>query len=103
VNWRGVVPAATEHRGEGEGGFATRKWGSRVLSPTERARPCFSLVRSPRAHPGGPEMAWALWMDEGPNPGGNEEPGARLGRFFTVRIKKKVLSGASSSLWLKML
>jgi hypothetical protein len=66
---------------EGGGGFAMRKWGSRVLSPTERARPCFSIVRSPRAHPGGAEMVWALRMDEGPNPGGNEEPGARLGRF----------------------
>jgi hypothetical protein len=28
----------------GEGGFATRKWDSRVLSPIERACPRFSLV-----------------------------------------------------------
>jgi hypothetical protein len=35
----------------GEGGFATRKWGSHVLSPTERARPRFSLVRSPKSAP----------------------------------------------------
>jgi hypothetical protein len=28
----------------GEGGFATRKWGSRVLSLIERACPRFSLV-----------------------------------------------------------
>jgi hypothetical protein len=34
-------------RGEGEGGFAMRKWGSRVLSLTERSRPRFSLVWSP--------------------------------------------------------
>jgi hypothetical protein len=40
-------------RGEEEGAFATKKWGSRVLSLTERARPRFSLARSPRAHPGG--------------------------------------------------
>jgi hypothetical protein len=30
---------------------------------------------------GGPGMAWARRMDEGPNPGENEEPGARLGHF----------------------
>jgi hypothetical protein len=71
ADWRGVVPAATEQRGEGEVGF----------SLTERARLRFSLVRSPRAHPGGPGMVWALRMDEGLNPGGNEEPGARLGRI----------------------
>jgi hypothetical protein len=42
---------------------------------------CISFVRSPRARPGRPGMAWARRMDEGPNPGENEEPGARLGRF----------------------
>jgi hypothetical protein len=47
----------------GEGGFATRKWGSRVLLPTERARPHFSLVRSPQAHPEGLGMTWALRMN----------------------------------------
>jgi hypothetical protein len=55
--------------------------GMRVLSSTEQAPPRFSLVRSPQAHPGGPGMAWALRMDECPNPGENEEPRARLGRI----------------------
>jgi hypothetical protein len=53
---RGGASGDKATRGEGEGGFAMRKWGSRVLSPTERARPRFSLVQSPRAHPGGPGM-----------------------------------------------
>jgi hypothetical protein len=66
---------------EGEGGFTTRKWGSRVLSLTERACPFFSLVRSPRAHPGGPGMAWALRMDERPNPGENKKPRVWLSRI----------------------
>jgi hypothetical protein len=59
----GVGDRAT--RGGG-GGFATRKWGSLVLSSTERARPCFSLVRSPRAHPGGGGRGWpglSGWMN----------------------------------------
>jgi hypothetical protein len=60
---RGGADSDRATRGEGDGGFATRKWGSRVLSLTERARPRFSLVRSPRAHPGGSGMAWALRMD----------------------------------------
>jgi hypothetical protein len=43
------------------------------------ARFCF--VRSPRTRIGKPGMAWARRMDESPNPGENEEPGARLGRI----------------------
>jgi hypothetical protein len=35
---------------------------------------------SPSA-PQKPGMAWALRMDESPNPGENKEPGARLGRI----------------------
>jgi hypothetical protein len=31
--------------------------------------------------PGRPEMAWTRRMEEGPDPGENEDPGARLGRF----------------------
>jgi hypothetical protein len=41
----------------------------------------FCFVRSPRARLGKPGMAWARRMDENPNPGENEEPGARLGRI----------------------
>jgi hypothetical protein len=41
-----------------------------------------SFVRSPRARSERPGMAWARRMDEGPNPGENEEPGARLGCFL---------------------
>jgi hypothetical protein len=37
----------------GRGGFATRKWSSRVLSPTERARPLFLLSGVPERTPGG--------------------------------------------------
>jgi hypothetical protein len=40
---------------------------------------CF--VRSPRARLGKPGMAWARRMDESPNLGENEEPGAWLGRI----------------------
>jgi hypothetical protein len=47
------------------------------------ARFCF--VRSPRARPGRPGMSWARRMDEGPNPGEIEEPGARLGRYSPSR------------------
>jgi hypothetical protein len=32
-------------------------------------------------------------MDEGPNPGENEEPGGATGPFFAVRIKKKAAEG----------
>jgi hypothetical protein len=34
-----------------------------------------SFVRSPRARPERPGMAWARWMDEGPDPGENKDPG----------------------------
>jgi hypothetical protein len=46
----------------GEGGFATRKWGSPVLSLIERARPRFSLIQSPRAHPGGGWPGLSGWI-----------------------------------------
>jgi hypothetical protein len=54
------------------------------LSPTPRARSTFHMfcfVRSPRARLEKPGMAWARRMDESPNPGENEEPGARLGQI----------------------
>jgi hypothetical protein len=38
-----------------------------------------SFVRSPRARLGRTGMAWARRMDEGPDPGENEDPGVRLG------------------------
>jgi hypothetical protein len=63
----------------------------RPLSPTTRGHTTrgkfshrfvhISFVRNPRARPGRPGMAWARWMDEGPNLGKNEEPGTRLDRF----------------------
>jgi hypothetical protein len=58
---------------------ATRPAGTRGNFP--RLFACVSFVRSPRACPGRPGMAWARRMDEGPDPGENEDPGARLGRF----------------------
>jgi hypothetical protein len=45
------------------------------------SRVFLSFVWSPRARLERPGMAWARWMDEGPDPGENEDPGARLGRF----------------------
>jgi hypothetical protein len=72
-----------------EGGFATRKWwGSCVLLPIERARPSFSLIRSPRAHPGG--AGDGLGSPDGLRAysGGNEEPGAQLDRITPSRRKK---------------
>jgi hypothetical protein len=61
------------------------------LSPTSRAHKMhgkfprrftrISFVRSPRAHPRRPGMAWARRMDGGPNPGEIENPGAPLDRF----------------------
>jgi hypothetical protein len=41
-------------------------------------------------------------MDESPNPGENEEPGARLGRIPPSGCKKR-LPGAKSGGWLEML
>jgi hypothetical protein len=41
-------------------------------------------------------------MDEGPNPGKNEEPGARLDVFRRLDEKKK-MPGPSPGSWLKML
>jgi hypothetical protein len=61
----------------------------RPLSPTSRGHTTrgnfphrftrVSFVRSPRARPGRPGMAWARRMDEGPDLGENEDPGVRLG------------------------
>jgi hypothetical protein len=48
---RGYTDGNRATRGGG-GGFATRKWGSRVLSLTKRPLLRFSLVRSPRARDG---------------------------------------------------
>jgi hypothetical protein len=63
----------------------------RPLSPTSRGHMTrgkfsrhfarISFVRSPRARPRRPRIAWARRMDEGPNPGEIEEPEARLGHF----------------------
>jgi hypothetical protein len=41
----------------------------------------FCFIRSPRARLGKLGMVWARRMDESPNPGKNEEPGAWLGRI----------------------
>jgi hypothetical protein len=58
---------------------ATRPAGTRGNFPRLFAR--VSFVRSPRARPERPGMAWARRMDEGPDPGEIEDPGTRLGRF----------------------
>jgi hypothetical protein len=73
----------------GEGGFATRKWGSCVLLPTERACPRFSLVRSPRAHPGG--AGDGLGSPDGLRAysGGKRGTGGTAGPNNAVRMKKK--------------
>jgi hypothetical protein len=81
--------------------FSPTSWGHQMRGNFLCHFPRVCFVQSPRACPGGPGMAWARRMDEGPNLGENEEPGARLA-FFTVRIKKR-LSGASSGSWLEML
>jgi hypothetical protein len=52
TDWRGVVAAVTEQRGEGKEGFATRKWSPRVLSPTKRPVPVFLLSGVPERTPG---------------------------------------------------
>jgi hypothetical protein len=41
----------------------------------------FCSIRSPRALPGGPGMAWDRRMNLSPNPEEIEKPGARLGRI----------------------
>jgi hypothetical protein len=64
------------------------------------ARFCF--VRSPRARLRKPGIAWARRMDESPNPGKNEEPGAWLGRISPSRCKKR-RPGAESGGRLEML
>jgi hypothetical protein len=43
-------------------------------------------------------MAWACRIDEGPNPGENEEPGARLGHFFIVPMKKMADGGLAGTM-----
>jgi hypothetical protein len=60
----------------------------RYRGPARRfARFCF--VRSPRARLGKPGTSWARRMDESPNPGENEEPGAWLGRISPSGCKKR--------------
>jgi hypothetical protein len=74
------------------GGFATRKWGLRVLSPIERARPRFSLVRSPRAHPGGED---GLGSPDGLRAYSGGKRGTRdaAGPNNAVRMKKMPAGG----------
>jgi hypothetical protein len=48
----------------------------------------FCFVRSPRARLGKLGTAWARRMDESPNPGENEKPGAWLGRISPSGCKK---------------
>jgi hypothetical protein len=62
----------------------------------------FRFVQSPRARLGQPGMAWARRIDESPNPGENEEQGARLGRIPPSGCKKR-LPGAKSGGRLEML
>jgi hypothetical protein len=72
-------------------GRRDNKDDDRPLSPTSRGHTTrgkfprrfvrISFVRSPRARPGRPGMAWARRMDEGPNPDENKDAGARLGHF----------------------
>jgi hypothetical protein len=42
-------------------------------------------------------MVWARWMDEGPDPGEIEDPGARLGRFSPSGWKKRTPGASSGS------
>jgi hypothetical protein len=62
----------------------------------------FRFVRSPRARLGKLGMAWARRMDESPNPGENQEPGAWLGRISPSGCKKR-RPGAESGGRLEML
>jgi hypothetical protein len=62
----------------------------------------FCFIQSPRARLGKPGMAWARRMDESPNLGKNEEPGAWLGRISPSGYKKWRL-GAESGGRLEML
>ena len=55
----------------------------------------FCSIRSPRALPGGPGMAWDRRMNLGPNPDENENLGARLGRFSPCGCKKRLVGGFS--------
>jgi hypothetical protein len=62
-----------------------------VCSLANRAgpSPLFSHPESPSA-PQGAGMAWARRMDEGPNPGENEQLGVRLSRFCRPKEKLRV-------------
>jgi hypothetical protein len=53
----------------------------------------FCFIRSPRPRLGKPGMAWALWMDESPNPGKNEEPGDATGPNNAVQMEKRAARG----------
>jgi hypothetical protein len=76
----------------GERGFATRKWGSRVLSPTERACPRFSLIWSPRAHPGSQGLpglsGWIKALFRG-----KRGTGGAAGLNYAVRMEKRASGG----------
>jgi hypothetical protein len=75
------------------------------LWPTPRARSMFRAFLFRPESPSAPRkggMAWALRMDESPNPGENEESRARLGRITPSGWKKKS-AGASSGRRLEML
>jgi hypothetical protein len=79
---RGGAGSDIATRGE-ERGICDEKVGF-ACSLADRAgpSPLFSRPESwsaPRG--GGAGMAWDLRMDEGPNLGENEKPGARLGRI----------------------
>jgi hypothetical protein len=76
-----VVPAATEQLEERGRGICDDKVGFTCsLADRVSPSPLFSHPESPSA-PQGAGMAWALQMDESPNPRENEEPGARLDRI----------------------
>jgi hypothetical protein len=55
----------------------------------------FRFVRRPRVRHEKPGMVWARRMDESPNLGENEEPGARLGRIPPSGCKKNGCRGSS--------
>jgi hypothetical protein len=69
----------------------------RQVGATRRAGTFIGFSRAfvssglPERAPGGLGIAWARRMDESPNPGENEEPGARLGLFR--RPDKKMAVG----------
>jgi hypothetical protein len=61
--------------------FSLTSRGHQMRGNFPRRFPRIHFVRSPQARFGGPGMAWAHRIDEGPNSDENKEPGARLDRF----------------------